>query len=338
MPDQSLLGSWIRRFLLEHLICERNLSRNTQQSYRDTFRLLIPFVARDGHEAIDRLTVTDVSSDLVRSFLTHLEEERHASVVTRNQRLAAIHALARFIGERSPEHLEWCSQIRAIPFKRSTKRLIHYLEKPEMDAILAAVDRPTAQGRRDYALLLFLYNSGVRADEAAQLRIAELDFSPAGWKGQAYVRIHGKGNKIRQCPLWSVTVEALVPLLAGRRPEDRVFLNRRREPLTRFGIHAVVKRYSQRAATSMSSLTSKRISPHTIRHSTATHLLRAGVDINTIRAWLGHVSLSTTNVYAEIDLETKAKALAKCEVTEAPRRLGPSWHRNRSLMDFLQAL
>jgi integrase/recombinase XerD len=161
MPDQTLLGSWIRRFLLEHLIHERNLSRNTQQSYRDTFRILIPFVARHRHEAIDRLTVTDLSADLVRLFLTHLEEERHSTVVSRNQRLAAIHAVARFIGERSPEHLEWCSQIRAIPFKRSTKRLIPYLEKPEMDAILAAVDRATAQGRRDYALLLFLYNAGV---------------------------------------------------------------------------------------------------------------------------------------------------------------------------------
>lgn len=338
MSDHRLLGSWIRRFLLEHLIGERNLSRHTQHSYRDMFRLLLPFVAHRSHEAIDRLTVTGMSAGLVRLFLTHLEEERHASVVTRNQRLAAIHALARFIGERSPEHLEWCSEIRAIPFKRSVTRLVPYLEKPEIDAILAAVDRTTAQGRRDYALLLFLYNSGVRADEAAQLRLAELDFSPTGWKGQAYVRIHGKGNKTRQCPLWSVTVEALSPLLTGRRPEDRVFLNRRREPLTRFGIHAVVKRYSRRAATSMASLTSKRISPHTIRHSTATHLLRAGVDINTIRAWLGHVSISTTNIYAEIDLETKTKALAKCELVEGRRRDNTSWHRNPSLMTFLQAL
>jgi integrase/recombinase XerD len=338
MPDQQLLGPWVRRFLLEHLIRERNLSRNTQQSYRDTLRLLIPFVTHHRRGAIDRLTVTDVSADLVRLFLTHLEEARHSSVVTRNQRLAAIHALARFIGERSPEHLDWCSQIRAIPFKRSTKQLIPYLEKPEMDAILAAVDRTTAQGRRDYALLLFLYNSGVRADEAAQLTIAELDFTPTRWKGQAYVRIHGKGHKIRQCPLWPVTMEALTPLLASRGPESRVFLNRRRQPLTRFGIHAVVKRYSRKAATTMSSLTSKRISPHTIRHSTATHLLRAGVDINTIRAWLGHVSISTTNIYAEIDLETKAKALATCELADAPRHRGRSWHRNPSLMDFLQAL
>jgi site-specific recombinase XerD len=338
MTEKSLLGSWVRRFLLEHLVAERNLARNTQHSYRDTLCLLIPFVAARLGRAVDRLTVTDVSADLVRRFLSHLEEARHCGVRTRNQRLAAIHAFARFVGERSPEHIEWCSQIRTIPFKKSAQTLITCLDKPEMEAILAEADRERAEGPRDYALLLFLYNSGVRANEAAQLTVAALDFTPTDWKGQAFVRIHGKGGKTRHCPLWPITVQAITPLVAKRKSSDYVFLNRRKQPLTRFGIHAVVRRYARRAAMKTPSLQSKRISPHTIRHTTATHLLRAGVDINTIRAWLGHVSLTTTNIYTEIDLEMKAKALATCELPKEDRISDRHWHKDPSLMEFLRNL
>jgi len=224
-----------------------------------------------------------------------------------------VRALARFVGERSPEHIVWCGQLRLIPVKKTTKSVIPYLEKPEMQALLAAPDCQTPQGQRDYGLLLFLYNSGARADEAAQLTIRDLrseDF---------FVRILGKGRKQRQCPLWERTVEALKPLIANRMPEDRVFLNRCRRPLTRFGIHAMVERYAAKARLKIPSLANKRISPHSIRHSTASHLLRVGVDINTIRAWLGHVSLDTTNIYAETDLEMKAKALATCEIAAEPK-------------------
>lgn len=337
MAEKNLLGSWVRRFLLEHLAGERNLARNTQRSYRDTLCLLIPFAADQQGRAVDRLTITDLSAALTRQFLTHLEEVRGCSIRTRNQRLAAIHALALFIGERSPEHLAWCGEVRAIPFKKTTRTLIPYLDKPEMDALLAAADQNTAQGRRDHALLLFLYNSGARANEAAQLTVADINFTPADWNGQAYVLIHGKGGRKRQCPLWAATVQEINPLIASRQPSEHVFLNRCQQPITRFGIHEMVKRYAQRAAVRLPSITAKRVSPHTIRHTTATHLLRAGVDLNTIRAWLGHVSLSTTNIYAEIDLEMKAKALAKCEMTEnsQPAR---HWKEDLSLMEFLRNL
>ena len=174
MSDATWLGTWIRRFLLEHLVGERNLARNTQRSYRDTLTLLIPFLAAKLHKTVDRLTVIDLSADLVRLFLTHLEESRQCSIATRNLRLATLHAFARFVGERSPEHIVWCGQIRAIPFKKTTTTIIPYLDKPEMNALLAVPDRQTSQGRRDYALLLFLYNSGARADEAAQLAIQDL--------------------------------------------------------------------------------------------------------------------------------------------------------------------
>src|SRR5215475_3483471 len=276
MRDTSLIGPWIRRFLLEHLVAERNLARNTQRSYRDALTLLIPFIAGKLHHPVDRLTVVNVSADLVRLFLADLEQSRKCSIATRNQRLAAIHALARFVGEHSPEHIAWCGQIRSIPFKKANKAVIPYLEKPEMDALLRAPDRQTVQGRRDHALLLFLYNSGARAHEAAQLLISELDLAGCS------VKIHGKGGKERQCPLWPSTIEELKPLILNRPPAAHVFVNRCGHPITRFGIHAMVERYAHIAQIQMPSMAPKRISPHSIRHTTATHLLRAGVDINTV--------------------------------------------------------
>lgn len=159
MRDHSALGPWIRRFLLEHLTGERNLAKNTQYSYRDTMALLAPFAATQSKTQIDRLRVEDLSGDAVRAFLKHIEVERSCSGRTRNQRLAAIHAFAKFVGERSPEHIEWCGAIRAVPFKRTEQAPISYLDKPEIEAILNAPDRQTRQGFRDYALLLFLYNS-----------------------------------------------------------------------------------------------------------------------------------------------------------------------------------
>jgi integrase/recombinase XerD len=331
MSDAALLGTWIRRFLLEYLVGERNLARNTQRSYRDTFTLLIPFAVEKLHKAVDRLTVIDLSADLVRLFLSHVQESRHCSIETRNQRLATLRAFARFVGERSPEHIVWCGQIRAIHFKKTTKVVIPYLDKPEMNALLAAPDRQTFQGRRDYAVLLFLYNSGARADEAAQLIIQDLHGA------SLFVRILGKGGKERQCPLWPATVEAVVPLIVNRSPSDRIFLNRCGRPMTRFGIHTLVERYARKARVKMPSLSNKRVSPHTIRHTTASHLLRGGVDLNTIRAWLGHVSLDTTNIYAETDLEMKAKALATCEITGEPKAK-KRWREDPQLMTFLHSL
>jgi integrase/recombinase XerD len=336
MADKSLLGPWVRRFLLEHILGERNLARNTQRSYRDTLCLLLPFVTRTVPKPIDQFTVEDVSPDQIRSFLQNLEESRGCAVSTRNQRLAAIHALAKFIAERSPEHIEWAGHIRTIPFKKGQTAIVPYLEKAEMDALLAAPDRETAQGRRDYGLLLFLYNSGARADEAARLTIADVELTSAAQDAQGLVRIKGKGGKVRHCPLWVTTVREIEICTLNRDPKQHVFLNRCGNPLTRFGIYEMVQRYAGQVSTKLPTLAAKRVSPHTIRHTTATHLLRAGVDINTIRAWLGHVSLVTTNVYAEIDLEMKAKALAKCDVGVQPT--GRRWRENPELMSFLRSL
>ncbi len=275
--DDVPLGGWVRRFLLEHLVVERNLSRNTQHSYRDTLRLLIPFVADHHKTAVDRLVVTDVSADVVRGFLRHVEERRGCGVRTRNQRLAAIHALATFIGERCPELIPWCGEVRA--------------------------------GDLD-----------MRSD------------------GSGSVRLVGKGGKTRHCPLWPVTMTSLRALTSGRSSDEPVFRNRQRAPITRFVVHATVARYVTDAAIACPSLAKKAISPHVIRHTTATHLLRAGVDINTIRAWLGHVSIDTTNVYAEVDLETKAQMLAACGSFTAGKAPARRWRNDPSLMQFLRSL
>jgi site-specific recombinase XerD len=331
MAEQTSLGHWVRRFLLEYAASERNLSPNTCASYRDMLVLLLPFVARRKRVAPDELSVTDLSADMVRDFLKHLERDRQCSTATRNQRLASVRALARFIGAHSPQHVEWCAQVRLVPIKKGTAASITYLEKPEVDALLAAPDQSSRRGARDHALLLFLYNSGARVSEAASLRIGDVD-----WHSKS-VRILGKGNKERRCPLWSETIEKLRRLAADRLAEAPLFLNRRGEPLTRYGIHTLVERYVARVAATVPSLRGKRVSPHVIRHTTATHLLQAGVDINTIRAWLGHVSLDTTSIYAETDLATKRRALATLDRGRSGKKSG-GWSRKPDVMAFLRNL
>ena len=336
MADTARLGPWVRRFLLEHLIGERNLSVNTQRSYRDTLALLIPFAARQVHKKVDELTAVDLSERCVAAFLVDLEESRGCSTSTRNQRLAAIHALSHFVAIHSPEHIVWYGQIRAIPFKKCTSRPVTYLEKPEMDALLASPDLGTSQGQRDHLMLLFLYNTGARADEAVQILIGDLNLAQVPSRDLSWVKIRGKGNKERCCPVWPQTVKELIPAIEGRPSSEHVFLNRYGRPITRFGIHGLVERYTRRISANIPSVGAKRVSPHCIRHTTATHLLRAGVDINTIRAWLGHVSIETTNIYAEVDLEMKAKALAHCEIKGAkpPRR----WNEDNGIIAFLRKL
>jgi integrase/recombinase XerD len=289
------------------------------------------------HKTVDQLEIDHFTAEHVRQFLQHLEEARGCSIPTRNQRLAAIHALAHFVAQRGPEYIEWCGQIQAVPFKRTAKASITYLEKSEMDALLAAPARNSPQGGRDYALLLFLYNTGARANEAAQLSIGDLRLAEAPRRDHSSVQIRGKGNKLRFCPLWSHTVCELEALIGEKAPTEHVFINRCGRPLTRFGIHTMVKRYASKVAAKMPGLAAKRVGPHSIRHTCASHLLRAGVDINTIRAWLGHVSLDTTNVYAEADLEMKAAALAHCEV-KGSSKPGKRWRQDKGLMAFLKSL
>lgn len=335
---EALLGPWVRRFLAEHLVTERNLARNTQISYRDTLALLLPFLAKRVRRTVDKLLVADLSAEHVRLFLRHLQHQRGCGTATRNQRLAAIRSFAGFVALRSPEHVEWCGHVRSVPLRKVATQPVCYLEQDEIDALLAVPDPSTPRGRRERLLLKFLYNTGARATEAARVLVGDL-LPEAGSGDRMIVRLTGKGRKTRLCPLWQSTSRQLREAVGDRDSRQHVFLNRCRRPLTRFGIYSLIVRCAEAAAREMPSLAAKRVSPHTIRHTTATHLLRAGVDINTIRAWLGHVSLRTTNIYAEIDLKTKARAIDACDLArgEGGEESG-AWKEDQALMGFLRSL
>ena len=326
----ALLGPWLQRFLMQHLVTERNLSRNTCKSYRDTFKLLVPFAcARVGKQDY-QLTVLDLSPELVRRFLGHLEDERGCCAHTRNQRLTAIRAFAGFLASRDPAHVAWRGQISAIASKKTTSKPVAWLTVNEMNALLKVPDRTTRHGRIEYAILSFLYRTGARVSEAAQLRVGDLQIGRRDG-GHALVTLHGKGGKIRQCPLRPKIERVLIELVDGRAADDAVFLNRRRQPFTRFGMYWVVERY----AAQVPALAGKKITPHVLRHTIACHMVFSGVDINTVRAWLGHSSIDTTNVYAEINLKMKAEAMALCDVVEPDP--GRHWKEDKDLMAFLNS-
>jgi len=246
MPDGHPLGPFVRRFLLEEVVADRNLTLNTQRSYRDSIRLLLRFLHEHHATEPTRVTVEQITAAVARTFLAHLEEQRGNSVSTRNQRLAAIHSLFRFVARQVPELVDHAAQIHAIPLRRSAAPTMAYLEKPEIDALLAVPDRRRPQGHRDYALILFLYNTGARATETAELTVGAvaLDTAPS-------VRFLGKGRKTRTCPLWPHTAKTLRQLLVARLegPRDEpVFRNVRGEPVTRFGIHDLIARTVRKAA------------------------------------------------------------------------------------------
>ena len=234
MRDVKTLGPWLERFLLEHIVTERNLARNTQKSYRDTFALLVPFLGGKAGKPVERLAVRDLTSDRVPEFLAHLEDDRGCSVQTRNLRLTAIRAFARFVAGRDPAQVGWCDHIRAIPAKKAMPQPVSWLTREEVDALLVVPDRRTPRGRTEHALLLFLYNTGARVSEAAQLRAGDLQIGRGG--RHALTTLHGKGGRTRQCPLLPDTERVLADLVQGSSAYDPVFLSRYRRPYTRFGI------------------------------------------------------------------------------------------------------
>jgi integrase/recombinase XerD len=277
------------------------------------------------------------TTDDLLAFLEHLEVDRHNEAATRNARLAAVHAFARHAAARHPEHLELCQQLLAVPFKRARLRVVEYLEAEELHALLEAPDRTSPDGRRDHALLLTLFNTGARVQEILDLRPCDLQLVRP-----LQVRLRGKGRKERLCPLWPQTAEILRALLSehGLAPEvvAPLFRNRRGEPLTRFGVRYILRKYARRAQSAAPTLAGKRIHPHTLRHTTAVYLLQAGVDLVTISHWLGHASVETTNRYAAVDLEMKRAALAKARPLAAIDAALAAWRRDASILEWLEAL
>lgn len=290
---------------------QRGFSAQTILSYRDAVKLLLGFASDSTGRPVVRLEFGDLDDALVAAFLDHLETDRGNQIATRNNRLAALRSFFTFVAAEEPVLAEQCRRVCTLPLKRAPIRSLPYLEHEEIQAILAAPDLATASGRRDHALLLFLYNTGARVQELIGVRGADLQLVKP-----RQVLLRGKRNKERICPLWKTTADAVADLLeeasiaAATRQE--VFRSGRNEPLSRFGVDYILKKHAAVAAEAVPTLARKRVSPHTIRHTTAVHLLNAGVDINVIRAWLGHVDLRTTNIYAEIDLSTKRKAIETC--------------------------
>ena len=333
----NALARALRDFFSDHLPRIRGMSPHTVQSYRDSLALLLRFVSTQRGRPVAELNLDDLDPQEVIAFLRHLEEDRHNAPSTRNVRLAAIHAFGRYLAARHPERLEQFQRILGIPFKRSRSRAIEYLEYDEIEAVLSAVDRTTADGRRDYVLLATMFNTGARVQEILDLRPCDLQLlkSPR-------VRLLGKGRKERLCPLWPQTAELLRFLLAESRMDpgstEPLFRNHRGEPLTRFGVRYILAKYCDRAREKTPTLGAKRLHPHSMRHSTAVHLLKAGVDLTTISHWLGHASVNTTNRYVTVDLEMKRKAIAKAMPAGDPADALAPWRADASILEWLEAL
>lgn len=331
------LARALRGFFADHLPRLRGVSAHTVRSYRDSLALLLRFVAGQHARAVATLGFDDIATSEVIAFLAHLEETRGNTVSTRNVRLAAIHAFFRYGAEAHPDRLEQCQRILALPFKRSATRPIEYLEYDEIAAVLAAVDRSTRDGRRDYALVATLFNTGARVQEIVDLRACDLQL------GRPFqVRLFGKGRKERICPLWPETAEVLKQHCDDQQIDLRsgapVFVNRHRVKLTRFGGRYILRKYFARARGTTPTLVKKRLHPHRVRHSTAVHLLKAGVDLSTISQWMGPASVTTTNRYATVDLEMKRDAIARATPLGHPEPAASSWRHDASILEWLEAL
>lgn len=248
MNDKTIyLSYWVRRYLTDYMLAAKNLSRNTIRSYRDTFRLLVGHLRDVCKKNPDKFQLQELTVNVVSDFLDNQQETRNVSVATRNQRLAALQAFAKYVSMNSPEHLEWSRNIRNIPKKKAPKKMITYLEKSEMDALLSLPDQRSAQGRRDYALLIFLYNTGARAEEASDLNVSSVALAKSkSGSTIPLVTIVGKGNKTRRCPLWDNVCAILKTIINDRKPDEPLFLNRYGQRITRFGIYEMVSRYAQK--------------------------------------------------------------------------------------------
>lgn len=330
--ESSSFPQLLRDFFLQHLTAQKGVSPRTVESYRDAFRLLFAFVERERRKIPSALTLSDLDAPLLVAFLDWLEKSRGNSTRTRNARLAALKSFLHYAGGRDIAALPVIQRALSIPTKRHDKPLLGFLSAAEIAALLAAPDRSSWVGERDFVLLSTAYNTGARVSELVALSIQDVELE----RGPS-VRILGKGRKLRQVPLWKSTAVALRRWLSRRAPDPiaPVFPNRAGERMTRSNVEKRLKVAQRVAGTACPSLRSRSISPHTLRHTTAMHLLQAGVDIATIALWLGHASTVTTHGYVEADLEMKERALAKLG---APRSQRARFKPDDRLLVFLDGL
>lgn len=319
-------------FFLRRLIAQRGASARTVESYRDAFELLLAFAEQRTGKTASALSMTDLDAPLVLDFLDHLETVRGNSIRTRNARLAAIHSFMRYAAIRDPASLPVTARVLAIPVKRFDRPVLGYLTREQITAILAAPDQQTWTGRRDAAMLAVAYNTGARVSELAALRRQDVLLDR-----QTALHLHGKGRKQRVIPLWKTTATQLRGWLDQISPDPQTpaFPNRAGQPMTRSGIRDRLDRAVAVATQSCPSLQGQSVTPHTLRHSTAMHLLQAGTDLAVIALWLGHESPATTHQYLEADLAAKEAALRHLD---DPGPATTRFQPGDQLLAFLQGL
>jgi site-specific recombinase XerD len=327
------LGHIAESFFRDTLATQRRASPRTVASYRDSLKLFLVFVSKRKGRPPSSLTVADLNADELVAFLNHLESERGCSIATRNVRRTALRTFFRHVGYQDPGALGVVERALLVPSKRCDQAPVDFLRPDEQEPLVAAPDRGTVLGRRDHAMLQFLIHTGARESE-----VVAVDMKHARRAVPRQVVLFGKGSKQRIVPLDDVTVDALERMLADRRdalPEDPLFVSRSGERMVRHGVIHVVRRHAAQAAKKMSSLGERSVTPHLLRHTCAMNLLRRGVDITTVRSWLGHVNVQTTHMYTDADAEMKRKALESCPVTvpEATRFEAPD-----AVLAMLEAL
>jgi integrase/recombinase XerD len=295
----------IEAFLRETLARERDVSRHTRDSYALSFQLLFVFAAERLEVTPSALTLEQIDAGLVSAFLEHLEDVRKNAAVTRNVRLAAIKSFFRFLEYRQPAALEQVRRVLAIPFKKTDRRLVPYLPREELQALLDAPDPTSRDGVRDRAMLHLAACAGLRVSELTGLKVEDIDLPSMS------IRVLGKGRRERTLPLWRTTATALRAWLAVRGPiaAPEVFVNARGEPLSRWGFAYLLKQHAATAARQQPGLAKKRVSPHVLRHTCAMIILQATQDIRKVSLWLGHATLTTTEVYTRGDPTEKLDAL-----------------------------
>lgn len=329
----------VHGYFLDYLPQQKGLQPSSIRSYRDSLRLFLIFAAKLHHRGVSQLALEHLDYQSVLAFLRNMEKERGNAITTRNQRLAALHAFYEYIGCKVPEMLPFCAKVAAIPMKRCALPEMKFLTREDVEALFACIPDQDRLSIRDRALLMLLYNTGARVSEVVQLTVGQLDL-----QSPAQVRLLGKGAKWRTCPLWGQTAKALRIMLDERStslgPTAPVFVGARGEPMTRFGIYKRIRHHAQPWEASANPASRIRITPHVWRHTTAVHLLEAGVEVNVIRGWLGHVSLNTTNRYAEITIRMKADALKLCEPVAANvgRTRKSAWQDDAGMLPWLSTL
>lgn len=326
------LAPTLQAFFTQRLLTQRSASPHTVASYRDTWRLLLGFAAQHSGKAPEELDLEDLDAPLIGAFLDHLETVRHNRARTRNTRLAAVHSFYRFAAFTHPEHAALIQRVLAIPQKRVDRRVVSFLTRPEIDALLSAPEHTSWIGRRDHALLALAVQTGLRVSELTGLTCADVVLG-AG----AHVRCHGKGRKERNTPLTGQTVAVLREWMAERRgaPDAPLFPSRRGGPLSSDAVELLVSKYAHSAQLSCPSLRAKTVTPHVLRHSCAMALLEAGTDVTVIALWLGHEAIEATNIYLHADLGSKERALAKT----APSGTKPGRYQPPDrLLAFLESL